>query len=210
MFYPLFIELRNKPVLVVGGGEVAERKVDSLLQAEAAVTVVAPELTSHLKQLAATGSIRTSRRKFEEADLDGALLVISATDDTEAQERVADLARARGILINTVDQPLLCDFIVPAVVRHGDVIAAITTSGKSPSLAAALKAKVESVVTKDAGRAASALGAIRNEVHARFTDPARRKEVFQKIVESGILDWISEYDDAAALQKVLRIVEELE
>ena len=210
MFYPLFIELRNKPVLVVGGGEVAERKVDSLLQAEAAVTVVAPELTSHLKQLAATGSIRTSRRKFEEADLDGALLVISATDDTEAQERVADLARARGILINTVDQPLLCDFIVPAVVRQGDVIAAISTSGKSPSLAAALKAKVESVVTKDAGRAASALGAIRNEVHARFTDPARRKEVFQKIVESGILDWISEYDDAAALQKVLRIVEELE
>jgi len=210
MFYPLFIELRNKPVLVVGGGEIAERKVDSLLQAEAAVTVVAPELTPHLKQLAATGSIRTSRRKFEEPDLDGALLVISATDDTEAQERVAALARARGILINTVDQPLLCDFIVPAVVRHGDVIAAISTSGKSPSLAAALKAKVEGVVTKDAGRAASALGAIRNEVHARFTDPARRKEVFQKIVESGILDWISEYDDAAALQKVLRIVEELE
>jgi siroheme synthase-like protein len=210
MFYPLFIELRNKPVLVVGGGQVAERKVDSLLRAEAAVTVVAPDLTSHLKQLAASGSIRTLQRKFQEADLEDALLVISATDDTETQERVAALARAHGILINTVDQPRLCDFIVPAVVRHGDVVAAISTSGKSPALAAALKAKVENVVTKDAARAANILGAIRTEVHARFADPARRKEAFERIVESGILDWISEYDDAAALQRVCSMIEGLE
>jgi len=210
MFYPLFIELRNRPVLVVGGGPIAERKVDSLLQAEAAVTLVAPDLTAHLKQLAAAGSIRTERRKFEEADLENVLLVISATDDVETQERVAALARAHGILINTVDQPRLCDFIVPAVVRHGDVIAAISTSGKSPALAAALKSKIESVVTKDAGRAASILGAIRNEVHARFTDPARRKDAFERIVNSGILDWISQCDDAAALQKVCRMIEGLQ
>jgi len=210
MFYPLFIELRNRPVLVVGGGPIAERKVDSLLQAEAAVTLVAPDLTAHLKQLAAAGSIRTERRKFEEADLENVLLVISATDDVETQERVAALARAHGILINTVDQPRLCDFIVPAIVRHGDVIAAISTSGKSPALAAALKSKIESVVTKDAGRAASILGAIRNEVHARFTDPARRKDAFERIVNSGILDWISQYDDAAALQKVCRMIEGLQ
>jgi len=210
MFYPLFIELRNRPVLVVGGGPIAERKVDSLLQAEAAVTLVAPDLTAHLKQLAAAGSIRTERRKFEEADLENVLLVISATDDVETQERVAALARAHGILINTVDQPRLCDFIVPAIVRHGDVIAAISTSGKSPALAAALKSKIESVVTKDAARAASILGAIRNEVHARFTDPARRKDAFERIVNSGILDWISQYDDAAALQKVCRMIEGLQ
>jgi len=210
MFYPLFIELRNRPVLVVGGGPIAERKVDSLLQAEAEVTLVAPDLTAHLKQLAAAGSIRTERRKFEEADLENVLLVISATDDVETQERVAALARAHGILINTVDQPRLCDFIVPAVVRHGDVIAAISTSGKSPALAAALKSKIESVVTKDAGRAASILGAIRNEVHARFTDPARRKDAFERIVNSGILDWISQCDDAAALQKVCRMIEGLQ
>jgi len=210
MFYPLFIELRNRPVLVVGGGPIAERKVDSLLQAEAAVTLVAPDLTAHLKQLAAAGSIRTERRKFEEADLENVLLVISATDDVETQERVAALARAHGILINTDDQPRLCDFIVPAVVRHGDVIAAISTSGKSPALAAALKSKIESVVTKDAARAASILGAIRNEVHARFTDPARRKDAFERIVNSGILDWISQCDDAAALQKVCRMIEGLQ
>ena len=210
MFYPLFIELRNKPVLVVGGGQVAERKVDSLLQAEAAVTVVAPSLTSQLKKWEADGSIQTKLRRFEETDLENALLVISATDETETQERVATLARARGILINTVDEPRLCDFIVPAVIRHGDVIVAISTSGKSPALAAALRTKVETVVTRDAARAANLLGTIRSEVHARFADAARRKEVFERIVQSGILDWISDYDDAAALQKVYSIIEGLE
>jgi len=210
MFYPLFIELRNKPVLVVGGGPIAERKVESLLQAEASVTIVAPDVSPPLKKLASSGTIRILQRKFEEADLEDALLVISATDDTETQERVAALARAHGVLVNTVDQPRLCDFIVPAVVRRGDVIVAISTSGKSPALAAALKAKVENVVTTDAGRAANVLGAIRNEVHARFTDPARRKEVFERIVASGILDWISEHDDASAIQKALRFIEGLE
>jgi len=210
MFYPLFLELRNKPVLVVGGGPVAERKVESLLQVEASVIVVAPDISPHLKKLSSSGTIRTVQRKFEEADLQDALLVISATDDTETQERVAALARAHGVLVNTVDQPRLCDFIVPAVVRHGDVIAAISTSGKSPALAAALKVKVENVVTRDAARAANVLGAIRNEVHARFTDPVRRKEVFERIVASGILDWISEHDDASAIQKALGLIEGLE
>jgi precorrin-2 dehydrogenase/sirohydrochlorin ferrochelatase len=210
MFFPLFIELRNRKVLVVGGGQVAERKVASLLQAQATVTVVAPDLTPHLKQLAASGSIRALRRKFEEADLQDAVLVISATDDTETQERVAALARAHGILINTVDQPRLCDFIVPSVVRHGDVIAAISTSGKSPALAAALRARVENVITKDAARAAKLLGAIRTEVHARFTDTTQRKKAFERIVESGILEWISQHDDASALQKAYRIIEGME
>jgi siroheme synthase-like protein len=210
VFYPLFIELRNKPVLVVGGGKVAERKVDSLLHAEAAVTVVAPDLTSRLEDLGAAGAIRTIQRKFEEDDLEDALLVISATDDTETQENVAALARVHGVLINTADQPRLCDFIVPAVVRHGDVIAAISTSGKSPALAAALRAKLESVVTKDAARAAHIMGAIRKKVHARFTAPVRRKEAFERIVASGILDWIAEHDDAEALKKAYSIIEGME
>jgi precorrin-2 dehydrogenase / sirohydrochlorin ferrochelatase len=210
MFYPLFLELRNKPVLVVGGGPIAERKVESLLQTGASVTVVAPDVSPQLKKLASSGTIRTVQRKFQEADLENALLVISATGDTETQERVAALARAHGVLVNTVDQPRLCDFIVPAVVRRGDVIVAISTSGKSPALAAALKVRVENVVTKDAARAANVLGAIRTEVHARLTDPAQRKEVFERIVASGILDWISEHDDASAIQKALGFIEGLE
>lgn len=210
MFYPLFIELKNELVLVVGGGEVAERKVHSLLEAEATVTVVAPEITPALRKLEQAGSIQVVRRKFEEADLANQLLVISATDDRETQERVAALARGHKVLVNTVDHPRLCDFIVPATIRRGDVIAAISTSGKSPALAAALRQRIEGIITNDTARAARLLGELRNDVHARISDPARRKAVFEKVVESGILDWIAEVDDAGALERARRLIEELE
>jgi precorrin-2 dehydrogenase / sirohydrochlorin ferrochelatase len=210
MFYPLFMDLRGRRVLVVGGGDVAERKVDSLLQAEASVTVVSPDLTPGLQKLQESGAIRSIRRKFDEPDLEDALLVISATDDPDLQKRVATLARAKRILINTVDQPKLCDFIVPAIVRRGDLVAAISTSGRSPVLAATLKAKMENIITDDAARAARLLGDIRSEIHALFEDPDRRKKAFERIVESGILEWICELDDGAALSKMRSIVEGLE
>jgi len=209
MFYPLFIDLRDQPVLVVGGGEVAERKVDPLLEAGAAVALVAPEVTPGIQALAQKKAIHLHRREFDDSDIDGARLVISATDDTQTQNRVANAARSRGVMVNTVDQPALCDFIVPAVVRRGDVIVAISTSGKSPTLAAALRGRVENVVTADAARAVRILGEIRGEVHSRFPNSERRKQVFQQIVDSGILDWISECDDAAALQRVRGMLEKL-
>ena len=210
VFYPLFLDLLERHVVVVGGGVVAERKVEALIEAGADVLVVAPDLTDRLQALAIAKSIRIRLRKFQESDLDGAMLVISATDDRATQEHVAAASRARSILINTVDRPSLCDFIVPAVVRQGDVVLAISTSGKSPALAAALRAKFETIVTSDAARAAKILGEVRAEVHARFPDPDRRKEIFDQIVESGILDWISQYDDAAALQRVRDMIEKLQ
>ena len=187
MFYPLFMDLRDRQVLVVGGGLVAERKVESLVEAGAAVTLVSPRLTRALEGVQGPDRFERSREEFALSDLDNILLVISATDVPTIQEQVAAAARARRILINTVDSPELCDFIVPAVVRRGDVIAAISTSGTSPALAAALRASLEAHITQDTGRAARILGEIRGEVHARFPDPARRKQVFERIVESGIL-----------------------
>jgi precorrin-2 dehydrogenase/sirohydrochlorin ferrochelatase len=204
------MDLRGRAVLVVGGGSMAERRVESLLEVGATVTVVAPDVNDTLQALAHSGSIRLLPRKFAESDLDGALIVISATDDPATQEQVAAAARTRGIPVNTVDQPRLCDFIVPAIVRRGDVIVAISTSGKSPALAAALRAKLEGVITDDSARAARILGEVRNEVHRRFPDPARRKEAFERIVNSGIIDWIADCDDAAALKRVYGLLEEME
>jgi siroheme synthase-like protein len=209
VFYPLFLDLNGRPVLVVGGGVVAERKVDSLLEAGASVTLVSPDVTPHLRALERAGSIRIVPREFIDADLEGKLLAISATDNAAVQEQVARDARARNVLINTVDQPALCDFIVPAVVRRGDVVLAISTSGKSPALAAALRAKFDGMITEDLARVAEVLGRARSEVHARFTDPGKRKEIFERIVNSGILDWIAECDDATALKRVRSIMEEL-
>jgi precorrin-2 dehydrogenase/sirohydrochlorin ferrochelatase len=209
VFYPLFLELQGRRVLVVGGGAVAERKVESLLAAGASVTVVAPDVTEVLKKLAAAAAIQLQQRKFTAGDLEGMALVISATNDPTAQDAIASAARARGILINTVDQPELCDFIVPAIVRKGDVVLALSTSGRSPALAAALRARLEGVITDDVARAADILGKVRHEVHSRFADPDRRKQVFEEIVASGIIDWIGECDDAAALERVRGIVERL-
>jgi precorrin-2 dehydrogenase/sirohydrochlorin ferrochelatase len=209
VFYPLLIDLLDRRVLVIGGGSVAERKVESLLEAGAAVTVVAPDVTERLQTLADSKSIRVHRRRFEESDLNEVLLVISATDDRDTQETIAAMAHSRGVLVNTVDRPALCDFIVPAVVRRGDVIVAISTSGKSPALSAALRAKIEDVVKPDAARAAQVLGKIRAEIHERFADPDRRKDAFEKIVNSGILEWISECDDEDALERARGIIERL-
>lgn len=206
MFYPLFLELQDRSVLVVGGGAVAERKVESLLAAGAAVVLVAPVVTSSLSELGSSKTIQLRLRKFAESDLEGIVLVISATDDPAAQEQIAAAARSRSIPINTVDQPNLCDFIVPAIVRKGDIVVAISTSGRSPALAAALRAKLENVITDDAARAARILGEVRSEIHARFPAPDRRKHVFESIVASGILEWIKDCDDAAALERVRAIV----
>jgi len=209
VFYPVLFDLQGRAVLVVGGGAIAERKVETLVAAGASVILVAPVVTSSLLDLANSKTIQLRLRKFMESDLDGMVLVISATDDSVAQEQIAAAARSRNVPVNTVDQPNLCDFIVPAIVRKGDIVVAISTSGRSPALAAALRAKLEAVVTDEAARAARVLGEVRNEVHTRFPDPDRRKHVFESIVASGILDWIKECDDAAALKRVRGIIEKL-
>jgi siroheme synthase-like protein len=210
MLYPLFIDLQGRPVLVVGGGPVAQRKVESLIAAGADITVVAPEVTPALQKLAEAKSIRILQRRFATSDLDGALLAFTATDDVKTQEEVAVAARTRYIPVNTADQPRLCDFIVPAVIHKDDIVIAISTSGKSPALAAALRSKLDAFITEDAARAARVLGEVRSEVHARFSDAGRRKEIFERIVASGILDWIRETDDTAALKRIRDIIKEFE
>ncbi|HLQ77981.1 MAG TPA: bifunctional precorrin-2 dehydrogenase/sirohydrochlorin ferrochelatase, partial [Terriglobia bacterium] len=150
------------------------------------------------------------RRGFTPSDMDSASLVVSATDDSATQQEVVSIARAKGVLINTVDKPELCDFIVPAILRRGDVTLAISTSGKSPALAANLRERLDRVLTDEVARAANALGAVRHEVHERFADAEERKRVFESIVNSGIVEWIGECDDATALQRVRRIIDGIE
>jgi siroheme synthase-like protein len=209
MFYPVYLDLRNRPALVVGGGAVAERKVESLMEAGARVTLVSPQATEALCQHSEAGRIVLHRRRFELSDLDGVCLVISATDDTAVQAKVAAAAEARNIPVNTVDIPELCTFIVPAVVRRGSVTVAISTGGKSPSLAAALRSRMESVLTDEVARTADLLGSIRDEVHERFKSFEQRKRVFEQIIDSGIMEWIGECDDAAALERVRRMIDKM-
>jgi precorrin-2 dehydrogenase/sirohydrochlorin ferrochelatase len=209
MFYPAFIDLENRPVLVVGGGIVAERKVETLLEAGAVITVVSPQITEQLDAYSQSNRITVRQRGFIPSDVDGVSLVISATDDPGTQTEVASIAVSKNILVNTVDKPELCSFIVPAILRRGDITIAISTSGKSPSLAAELRARLDRVLTDEFARTANVLGAVRQEVHRHFAGSDERKRVFDSIIGSGIVEWIAGYDDAAALERVRQMIREM-
>lgn len=142
-FYPLFLNIKDRGVLLVGAGEIGLQKLPSLLECQARVHVVAPDALPEIQTMAREGRIRWSARGYETADLDGVAVTIAATDDRALQERIATECRARRILVNIVDVPPLCDFYAGSVVSRGDVQIAISTGGAAPALAKFLRRKIE-------------------------------------------------------------------
>jgi len=142
-FYPIFLEIADRPCLVVGGGAVAQRKVEGLLAAGAQVTVVSPRLTAGLVVLRQQGRIQHIARGYVPGDLAGFILAIVASDDRAVNDAVAQEARQRGVWVNAVDDPANCDFIMPSVVRRGDLMIAISTGGGSPALARKVREDLE-------------------------------------------------------------------
>lgn len=161
--YPIMLDLRDAPVLVVGAGRVAGRKIEGLLRAHADVTVVAPSVGAEVQDLA----VHVVARRFESADLDKVKLVITATDDPAVNAAVAAEATARGIWVNSADDPANCTFALPAVARHGAVTIAVGTGGSSPALASHLRGELEKwLVEIGAADAALTLSAQRAELQA--------------------------------------------
>ncbi len=145
--YPIVLKLASRRCVVVGGGQVATRKVGVLVRAAADVLVVAPEVDPELVTLAESGAVRLEPRPFEPADLDGAFLAFAATDNREVNRAVEEAARARDILVNVADDPPACDFTVPALVRRRDVTLAISTGGRSPAFARYLREQLSEWLT---------------------------------------------------------------
>lgn len=189
-YYPIFLDLLARPCLVVGGGEVAERKVHSLLQAGGQVTVISPTLTAQLQAWETERRIAVHLRPYETEDLKGFALVFAATDDEQLQCRVAAEARAAGVLVNVVDRPELCSFIVPALVSQGDLTVAISTNGASPALARQIRRTLEQQFGEEYALALQVLARVRalvsNEVHL----PEDRQRLFTALVESPLLDYV--------------------
>ena len=163
-YYPMFLNVRGKKCLVVGGGEVALRKVQSLLEHGANVEVVSPTLCPELSQMAGEGTIQALQRGYRAEDLEHALLAIAATDDAKTNESVAAEARQRGALVNVVDDPQHSDFIVPSYFSRGDVIVAVSTSGTSPALARKIRTRLE----KDFGTEYAQLALLAKEVRSEM------------------------------------------
>ena len=161
--YPIMLDLTDVPVLVVGGGRVAQRKVEGLLRARADVTVVAPRIDDGVRAL----PVRLVERTYEPSDLEHVRLVITATDEAAVNAAVSADATRRGIWVNSADDPANCTFTLPAVARDGEVTVAVATGGASPALASHLRGEIEAWLGEiGAGDAALTLGQQRNEMHA--------------------------------------------
>ena len=207
MFYPVYLNLKGKRVVVIGGGAVAERKVESLLGTEASIDVISPEFTARLESLAKGKQIRLKRRVFASGDCRNAALVLSATDDAKLSRTVFQEATAAGALVNTADQPPLCDFIMPAVVRRGDIAIAISTGGASPGLAARLRRKISRLVGPEYARLAELLSDARPEIRRRIQDEDERKALHYRILDSDIISRLKQNDTAGAERLLREIIE---
>jgi siroheme synthase-like protein len=182
---PLYIAcllLKGRRCLVVGGGEVGLEKVEGLLACDGDVVVVAPEVVPELEAYAAEGSIEWQRREFADPDLDGAFMAIAATNDTDVNIGVYDGAERRAMLVNVVDVPPLCNFILPAIVRTGPLAIAISTAGASPALAKRMKREIAEAFGEPYARLAILLNEPRGWAKATLPTYQDRKAFFESIV----------------------------
>ncbi len=163
-YYPLFLNIRGRRCVVVGGGQVALRKVTTLLEHGAGVNVISPDLCAELGQLAEKGKIAVLAREYRAGDLEGAVIAIAATDEPNTNLAVAQEARARAVLVNVVDDAGSSDFIAPAYMRRGDVTIAVSTGGRSPALARKIRSRLE----KDFGDEYAALALLIDTVRAEI------------------------------------------
>lgn len=197
-YLPVFMRLTDAPSLVVGGGEVAARKVDLLIAAGAAVTVVAPELCPSLTRLRDAAALRHHGRKVQASDLDDVVLVIAATDRPEVNAEVAALARFRRLPVNVVDDPERCSFIMPAIIDRSPVVVAVSTGGASPVLAGLLRQRIEIVLEPALGALARWSAARRARVKQAVTDPSLRRQLWAWALSGSVADAVLAGDTALA------------
>lgn len=166
-YYPVFLDIAGKPVVVIGGGEVALRKVEVLLDAGARVTVVSPELHPDLEAFVDQGRARHLAREYSDGDLEGYSLAFVGTDDRSVNDAVSREGRQRGVWVNAVDDIPNCDFIVPSIVRRGDLIVAVSTSAGSPAMARKMREELEAFLTEDYALMLELAAEVRRELRDR-------------------------------------------
>ncbi len=202
-YYPVFVDIEEQPCLVVGGGAIAEEKAGSLLECGGVVTVISPDLTDALRDHADRGALHWFARPYESGDVRGFRLVISATDSAEVNDRVYRDAEAEGIMVNVVDVPALCRYIVPSIVRQGDLCIAISTGGKSPALAKKIRGQLEGAYGPEYAELLDLLGAYRPRMKDAYPDEIEtRARLWTSLVDSDLLDLLRAGRAAEARDRV--------
>ncbi|HYA88106.1 MAG TPA: bifunctional precorrin-2 dehydrogenase/sirohydrochlorin ferrochelatase [Nitrospirota bacterium] len=191
-YYPVYLDMRGRSCLVIGGGSVAERKTITLLEAGADVTIVSPTLTSKLQELSQSGKITHRKKDFEEKDLSSEFLVIAATDSPELNNSAAMSCKKKHILVNVVVPPDESSFIVPSVVERGDLLIAVSTGGISPALAKKIRQELEAHYGVEYTLFLEKLAKVRKRVLDEVPDEQKRRSIFQAIVDSDVIDLLKQ------------------
>ena len=202
-YYPIAIDLNDKVCLIVGGGEVALRKATSLREAGARVTVIAPEADPRLASL---DGVEIILRAFQPGDTTGCALVFAAADDESLNAAVSKEAAENRIPVNVVDNPSLCSFIVPACVRRGNLLLAVSTSGKSPALSKKVRIELEKQYGPEYADFVDLLGELRDEVKASHPSQDDREKVFNRLIDSGILELLRRGKKSEALNRARELI----
>jgi uroporphyrin-III C-methyltransferase/precorrin-2 dehydrogenase/sirohydrochlorin ferrochelatase len=209
-YFPVFFDINNKRCLVVGGGDVAARKVALMFRAGAQVTVVSPDLCESLKNRLANKEIIYEARNFESSDLEACALIVAATDDHVVNKQVSDLAHSKCIPVNVVDQPDLCSFIVPSIIDRSPVQVAVSTGGASPVLARLLRARLETMIPSSYGRLAELMSEFRDKVKEKITTEGKRRRFWEDVAQGPIAEMIFAGKEDSAREAMHVAVDEAE
>ncbi len=205
-YYPVFLDIAGKPVIVIGGGNIAHQKVVGLLKASAEVTVVSPDLNQEMASLAAGGRFQHVERDYEPGDLEGYLLAFVATDDRSVNATVAAEGKERRVWVNAVDDPPYCDFIMPGIAQQGNLIVAVSTSGTSPAMARKMREEIETFLTEDYALMLELAAEVRAELREKgmLVD----SEVWNKALDNDLRRLLAEGKRAEAKERLLRSLSE--
>ena len=196
-YYPVYLDISERTCLVIGGGSVATRKVQTLMACGAKVTVVSPEVTSTIQRLYDEKQIVLKLRPYQSEDLDTAFLVIGATNDESLNLKISGDAENRNLLCNIADRPEVCNFILPSIVHRGDLIIGISTSGRSPAMAKSIRKELEKQFGLEYAVFLQLMGAIRKRLLSQAHEPEAHKHLFERLINEGLLDLIRNAQTAA-------------
>lgn len=205
-YYPIYLDIKNRHCLVVGGGSVGTRKVMTLLECGAAVAVVSPAITRQLRELANNDVITLTQRPFQNSDLKGNFLVIGATDDRELNLQIHAEAERLGLLCNIADHPDASNFILPSIVSRGDLSIAISTSGNSPALAKNLRKNLEKQFGDEYATFLTLMGNVRKKLLAQNHEPEGHKKLFEQLINTEIIKKIKNHEEEDINKTLLEIL----
>jgi len=206
-YYPIYIDIENRDVVIIGGGNVCARKAETMMKYGARVTVVSPEFTDEIEQWAGEGKLAIKRKHYDDGDLEGANIVIASTDDQRVNEQIAADCRRRRIPVNVVDVTPLCEFIVPAIIEKGSIQIAVSTGGKSPAVARTLKEDLYRLIGPEYAELNDVLGTLRDGAKAVLPTDVDRKRFFDGILADGVLELLRDGRRREAYERIARACE---